>query len=131
MLELSNPLVPHSFTPSKKDHTLCDTCGLSKDAVVHPKHQLYQYYDLSRVPEGGVVDFDPVEAPAHYCQHKTTTAQLVVDWKLDFFLGNVLKYIERHQLKAGLEDLKKARNYLEMEIEFAESGKLERSISHG
>ncbi len=76
--------------------------------------------------------YDPVEAPAHYCKHTTTTAQLAHDWKLSFYLGNVVKYIERHTLKgSGLEDLKKARKYLEMEIEIQETGKLERSVKHG
>lgn len=33
---------------------------------------------------------------------------------LDFFEGNILKYITRHRSKNGREDLKKARHYLDM-----------------
>lgn len=41
-------------------------------------------------------------------------------WGLNFALGNVLKYISRHGKKPGvaaLSDLKKARDYLNDEIE--------------
>ena len=41
-------------------------------------------------------------------------------WGLDFYAGNVLKYILRHQYKDGVEDLKKARHYLDRMIEKAE-----------
>jgi hypothetical protein len=35
---------------------------------------------------------------------------------LDFFQGNVIKYVTRYKRKGGLEDLKKAKHYLEMII---------------
>lgn len=35
---------------------------------------------------------------------------------LDFEIGNVLKYIWRYKDKNGVEDLKKARTYLDMAI---------------
>lgn len=41
-------------------------------------------------------------------------------WGLNFALGNVLKYISRHGKKPGVDaltDLKKARDYLNDEIE--------------
>jgi len=76
--------------------------------------------------------FDPVEGPEHYCRHKVTTVQLIDDWKLDFFLGNTVKYIERHQLKGtALQDLRKAKKYLEMKIELMETGELKETIKHG
>lgn len=36
---------------------------------------------------------------------------------LGFAAGNVIKYVARHKRKNGLEDLKKAKNYLEKLIE--------------
>lgn len=36
---------------------------------------------------------------------------------LDFWEGNVIKYVMRYRSKNGLEDLKKARHYLEYLIE--------------
>ena len=37
-----------------------------------------------------------------------------------FYVGNVMKYITRYQGKNGIEDLKKARTYLNRLIEFEE-----------
>ena len=42
-------------------------------------------------------------------------------WGLDFYGGNVLKYILRAKHKGGLEDLQKARHYLDKMIEDADS----------
>jgi len=41
-------------------------------------------------------------------------------WGLGFFSGNVVKYIARHREKNGVEDLKKARHYLDKLIELME-----------
>ena len=41
-------------------------------------------------------------------------------WGLDFYGGNVLKYILRAKHKGGLEDLQKARHYLDKMIEDAD-----------
>jgi len=40
---------------------------------------------------------------------------------LDFFQGNVLKYMYRYKGKSGLEDLKKAKTYLEKMINIVSS----------
>lgn len=56
---------------------------------------------------------DPV-SPAHY--RGDTVMRIIEDFDLGFCLGNVVKYILRHAAKAGLEDLKKARWYLDREI---------------
>jgi len=56
---------------------------------------------------------DPVN-PSHY--RGDTVMRIIEDFGLGFCLGNVVKYILRHKDKAGLEDLKKARWYLDREI---------------
>lgn len=54
-------------------------------------------------------------------QGATMQPWAIIDaWGLDFYAGNVLKYILRHQYKDGVEDLKKARHYLDRMIEKAE-----------
>jgi len=40
---------------------------------------------------------------------------------LNYYEGNVLKYLLRHRAKNGVEDLKKARHYLDKLIENEES----------
>lgn len=39
---------------------------------------------------------------------------------LDYFQGNIVKYVSRWQQKGGVEDLKKARHYLDKYIELNE-----------
>lgn len=48
---------------------------------------------------------------------------------LDFWEGNVLKYLLRHRAKNGVEDLLKARDYLNHLIDL-EVGKLEPIVPH-
>jgi Protein of unknwon function (DUF3310) len=56
---------------------------------------------------------DPINPP-HY--RGDYVMRVIEDFGLGFCLGNVVKYILRHKDKAGLEDLKKARWYLDREI---------------
>lgn len=63
---------------------------------------------------------DPIR-PAHY--KGDLVMRIIEKFKLGFRLANVVKYILRHKEKAGLEDLKKARWYLDREIT-AQEGKL-------
>ena len=66
---------------------------------------------------------DPVNHPAHYCDGGIETLDFIVAKKLDFFLGQVCKYISRAGKKdpaKELEDLQKARFYLNRKIELLE-----------
>ncbi len=56
---------------------------------------------------------DPIN-PSHY--KGDLVMRIIEKFKLGFRLGNVVKCILRHGEKAGLEDLKKARWYLDREI---------------
>lgn len=62
---------------------------------------------------------DPVN-PKHY--RGDLVMRIIEHFGLEenFYLGNVIKYILRHAQKAGIEDLKKARWYLDRMIERAE-----------
>lgn len=57
--------------------------------------------------------YDVVNHPKHYNQGKIEVIDFIEDQKLDFRAGNVVKYVCRHGNKNGLEDLKKARWYLD------------------
>lgn len=57
---------------------------------------------------------DMVDHPPHYNQGKIEVADFIEDQGLDFFAGNVVKYVIRAPHKNNaLEDLKKARWYLD------------------
>lgn len=64
---------------------------------------------------------DVVNHPEHYTQHPSGVECIQITEHMNFNLGNVLKYIWRTDHKNGLEDLKKARWYLEREIKRIES----------
>ena len=62
---------------------------------------------------------DPVNHPDHYggADNPYEAIKVVEAWSLDFHLGSVLKYIARAGKKGDmLEDLKKARWYLDRKI---------------
>lgn len=60
---------------------------------------------------------DAVNHPSHYTQGNIEVIDYIEDKKLGYHLGNVVKYVSRagHKNNA-LEDLKKARWYLDREI---------------
>lgn len=60
---------------------------------------------------------DPVNTPSHYMSHPSGIECIQVTEHMGFCLGNAIKYIWRAGLKGGaVEDLKKARWYLDREI---------------
>jgi len=69
-----------------------------------------------------VVPADNVNKPAHYGQGDIECIDYIKDILTDeeligYYRGNVAKYLHRWRYKNGLEDLKKARWYLEALIQ--------------
>ena len=61
---------------------------------------------------------DPVEHPQHYTFGGIEVIDAIEAWALGFHLGNVVKYVVRAAHKGQhLEDLRKARWYLDREIQ--------------
>ena len=61
---------------------------------------------------------EKVNHPVHYNKGPMEVIDLIEGFELGFHLGNVLKYILRHQYKEKpVEDLKKARWYLDRYIQ--------------
>lgn len=57
-----------------------------------------------------------IDHPPHYQGAKWESIEIIEALGNQFRLGNALKYIFRHAKKNGVEDLKKARWYLEREF---------------
>ena len=53
----------------------------------------------------------------HYAVMKIQPIEFIMANQLGFCEGNVIKYLCRYKRKNGLEDLKKARQYLDFLIE--------------
>jgi hypothetical protein len=66
---------------------------------------------------------DPVNHPAHYTHGGIEVIDAIEAWELGYHLGNVVKYVARAERKGNyLQDLQKARWYLEREIDRASLG---------
>ena len=63
---------------------------------------------------------DNISAPSYYTRGKIQTWDFIIDKHLDFLEGNIVKYVVRWKEKNGIEDLKKARVYLDKLIKEAE-----------
>jgi hypothetical protein len=60
---------------------------------------------------------DPITQPAHYVRGKIEVVQAIQSLDLDYCAGNAVKYLCRFQSKNGLEDLRKARQYITLMID--------------
>lgn len=61
---------------------------------------------------------DKINHPDHYTRGSIEVYDFIEAWGLDFTIGNVVKYVTRAPYKgATLEDLQKAKWYLEKAIE--------------
>ncbi len=60
----------------------------------------------------------------HYKSMAIEPIQYIEANQIGFHEGNVIKYVSRWQRKDGLEDLKKAKFYIERLIELVERGEL-------
>jgi len=61
---------------------------------------------------------DAVKHPTHYTSHPSGIECIEITKHMGFCLGNAIKYIWRADLKENaIEDLEKAMQYIEFEIE--------------
>jgi len=56
----------------------------------------------------------------HYKEMSIQPIEYIMKNNIGIMEGNAIKYISRWRSKGGIEDLKKARHYLDMLIEFEE-----------
>jgi hypothetical protein len=66
---------------------------------------------------------DNVHLPKHYARFKIEPISFICENGLNFFQGNVVKYVLRHDAKNGLEDIRKAKRYLEMYEKYLQGDK--------
>lgn len=78
---------------------------------------------ITRVPLGGEAvrqAWDVIERPEHYASLTPEPLDVIESWQLGFHEGNVVKYVARWRRKGGVQDLRKAAEYLRRLIELAE-----------
>jgi hypothetical protein len=111
-----------SVVLTKRDRELLREVGLSPDdrqalvALARAKQESI----LARAHQEVVKTAEKVNHPAHYggADNPYEAIKVIEAWELGFSLGNSVKYISRAGKKDdALEDLKKARWYLNREIQ--------------
>ena len=67
---------------------------------------------------------EAVDHPSHYRSDSIEAIEVIESWKMNFNLGNVIKYVCRAGLKSNdsTEDLRKAAWYLNREISLRTKG---------
>jgi len=56
-------------------------------------------------------------SPDYYKRGNIEVTDFIIDQSMSFLEGNIVKYLVRYKEKSGIEDLRKARWYLEKLIE--------------
>jgi len=64
---------------------------------------------------------DTQVAGNHYKQFQIEPWDAIVDWNLGYLDGNAVKYLSRWRHKNGIEDLKKARHYIDKLLEIEQA----------
>lgn len=69
-----------------------------------------------------VLHHDPVAAPVHYTAGGIECIDYITAKGMNYLEGNIIKYITRYRFKGGVQDLEKARTYLDRLIAQYKSG---------
>lgn len=105
-----------------------DTTGKEKEEIAEiPLMDSMSEEDCEDLFAEKEVKEDIVNKPSHYNHSKFETIDVIKEWGgkdhyEGFCWGNVIKYTSRYKHKNGLEDLKKARYYLDRLIESKNNG---------
>ncbi|MGV1835226.1 DUF3310 domain-containing protein [Rhizobium rhizogenes] len=86
-----------------------------------PEEQLalFEFMNVASAAER-LTGRDNVVLPQHYARFNIEPIRFICENNLNFFQANITKYILRWDAKNGLEDLHKAKRYLEMFIKFVQ-----------
>ena len=57
---------------------------------------------------------DTQVAGSHYKNYVIQPVEFIVKNDIDFLEGNIIKYVCRHRVKNGIEDLEKAEHYIKL-----------------
>jgi len=76
--------------------------------------------NLLQAADSGRMAKDMVNMPEHYAVFPIEPIRFIGENNLDWWQGNIVKYVMRHRGKNGVEDLRKAERYLRMYIKFVQ-----------
>lgn len=123
MCEFAFPCFACDHKSKTDEQEPCITCDYNMsakkpDPASMAEDQVIEYSEIF-IPLSDK-DSDPVNHPDHYGgkDNPYEAIKVIEAWQLNFCLGNTVKYISRAGKKLNaIEDLKKARWYLDREIQ--------------
>ncbi len=111
---MSREICPYCLCPT--DHTGCGCTDFIDNPVAMPNHQPKTLKDVYKKYAEGQEDQGDIMARQVGGDHYKRACQpweIIEEWNLNYWAGNVLKYLLRYPYKNGVEDLEKAKHYLE------------------
>lgn len=97
--------------------------GLRKEVPEMSYEEKEHFFATAAKAAEKMLQEDAVNHPKHYTSHPSGIECIQVTEHMGFNLGNALKYIWRADLKGdAIEDLQKARWYLDRELEKRKQG---------
>lgn len=112
----------------------CIGASIMNDKVFQGEVVFDSYYPKGYVHDDWFIDeFEPYEEKAsntqigggHYSKYAIQPTEFIHKNNIPFIEGNIIKYVVRHKDKNGIEDLKKAKHYIDLLIEFAYSNEID------
>ena len=95
--------------------SLSKSAGMARTPLEQQQRQSFMNRVSTPTPTQSARD---IQVGGQHYKNKAMQPWDIIDaWGLDFYAGNVLKYLLRAKYKNGVEDLKKARHYLDKLIE--------------
>lgn len=83
----------------------------------------WKTYVTDKLDSRPPLEKEEITSPNHYSERKSEPLDYIIANDLDFLEGNIVKYITRYTYKGGVNDLLKARTYLEKLIERERDGR--------
>lgn len=100
-----------------KDNPVAMPGRTLKDAYTQWSKQYEQAYKDYAAGQEDAGDILSRQVAGNHYKKAIQPWEIIDEWQLCYYSGNVLKYLLRYKYKNGLEDLHKAKHYLEYLIE--------------
>lgn len=117
-------ITKHGFSAKTTKHLFLSFIDVEFDCLDYDDFELETEENAKEEPKPQVVSTmpkgDPVSHPSHYTDGKIEVIDFIEDKRLNFHRGNAVKYVCRAGKKdpgKEIEDLEKARWYIDREIE--------------
>ena len=93
-------------------------CPVAMPDLGYKEYNLEEYFaGLNKLHEDVRAGARDTQVAGTHYQKSIQHWDIISEWELDFWEGNVVKYILRWKDKDGVQDLKKAKHYIEYLIE--------------